>query len=126
MSNVIWPYIVIDPATGTYPNLDAISRESWCGTLQTLCGFVVDENGEAGVLDKTDHLIWCPEGRFEVRINPEKEGDSESSLRETMEEMMEAEEHVGFLHRLLAARHGEGWSTLTIAEAERLREAANG
>lgn len=63
-------FIVIDPSTGEYPDLEKIAlNEEWAQGL-TYCdmdGFATTEDGTLLLLDECDNFAICPPGRFVIR-----------------------------------------------------------
>lgn len=70
------PFVVIDPSTGEYPDLEKIAlSEEWAQGLVycDMDGFVVAEDGTLILLDECGNFAYCPPGRFVIRYLDEEE-----------------------------------------------------
>lgn len=69
---------VIDPKTGTYPDLEHIARtEEWAQNLIPcdMEGFCINEDGNLILMDECGNYVYCPEGRFKVIFDSREEQD---------------------------------------------------
>ena len=63
---------VIDTQTGNPPDVEQIClNEQWAQSLNYchIDDFALLDDGSLALLDKTGYWVYCPEGRFEVRID---------------------------------------------------------
>lgn len=62
-------FIVIDPKTGEYPDLEQIARtEEWAQNLIPcdMDGFCINEDGNLLLMDECGNCAYCPPDRFKV------------------------------------------------------------
>lgn len=69
MASIAQPFFVIDPQTHKEANPVAISKsEPWAKELTcNIDGFALTESGHLVLFDNCGHLVYVPDGRFEVR-----------------------------------------------------------
>lgn len=70
-------FTVIDIQTGCYPDIDSILEfEDWAKNI-CYCdieGFLLNEYGQLLLADQCGNYVFCPSGRFKVRVEiPEHE-----------------------------------------------------
>lgn len=66
--------IITDKKTGEYPETEIIAlREDWAKHLLycDISGFALDEDGQLLLIDDCDNIAYCPEDRFDVKVEQE-------------------------------------------------------
>lgn len=73
-------FTVIDPKTGEYPDcMRIVMEEDWAKELLycDIEGFAIGEDGWLYLMDECGNAVFCPEGRFEVRMEVNADASKE-------------------------------------------------
>ena len=120
-------FIVIDPGTGEYPDLEKIAlNEEWAQGLMycDMDGFATTEDGTLLLLDDCGNFAICPPGRFAIRyFDEENRRLLDLAKAREDEERITIQEAIDILDRKTTVP-GDGYSFDQIYEAFNMAIAA--
>ena len=98
---------VIDPKTGTYPDVEKIAlTEEWAKNLIycDIDSFAITEDGHLTLTDDCNNIAYCPEGRFKVVAQTSKWIEVKETIQELHDvhkDNPDVELVTRFLHNLM-------------------------